>query len=100
MKELLAAAVLIAIVVYLWLQPSAKPRPEVRESRKPETKTLATPVNNSTPNTDGSLASRWKTGPSGQTNLTTTIPDRWKTGPNAQTDLIVTPPERRKPGPK
>jgi len=108
MKELLAAAVLIAIVAYLWMQPSSEPPPEPRESRRPADATVAAPVNNSTgnagsigvpPNTDGSLASRWKTGPSNQTNSAATIPDRWKTGLNAQSNLTVTAPDRWKTGP-
>jgi hypothetical protein len=109
MKEFLAAAVLIGSVAYFWFNASPEPPPELRERHRPVAATVVTPANNPTgslgsigvpPNTDGSLASRWKTGPSGQTNLTPTISDRWKTGPNAQTDLTGTPPDRWKPGPK
>src|SRR5712664_2444268 len=107
MKEFIAAAVLIGIVAYFWFNASPEPPRELRERHRPAVAAAATPANNPTPsasnpgaapNTDGSLASRWKTLPNGQTNLTATVPDRWKTGPNAQSGLTGTPPDRWKPG--
>jgi len=89
MKEFIAAAVLIGIVVYFWFNASPEPPPELRERHRPATATTATPANNPTlsasnpraaANADGSLATRWPKGPNAQTDLTTTPPDRWKPG--------------------
>ena len=111
MKELIAAAVLVGIVVYFWTKPP-EPTLEPRSGRRAAAATAAAtapPVNTPTrsagsivvaPNTDGSIASRWARGANAQTNLTAGVPDRWKTGPNAQTDLSATAPDRWKPGPK
>ena len=88
MKELLAAAVLIGIVAYLWFNASPEPPRELRERHRPAPATTATPANNpapsasnpgAAPNTDGSLATRWAKGPNA--NLTATVPDRWKPSP-------------------
>src|SRR5438105_5619292 len=108
MKEFVAA-VLIAIVVYFWMQLSPEAPPEPRERHRSAVATAAAPANNPTrsassigtaPNTDGSLASRWGKGSNAPTNLTATVPDRWKTGANAQTDLTASVPDRWKTGPK
>ena len=90
MKELLAAAVLIGIVVYFWFNASPEAPRELRERHRPATATTATPANNpapsasnpgAAPNTDGSLANRWAKGPNAQTDLTATASDRGKPSP-------------------
>jgi hypothetical protein len=108
MKEFLAALVLVGIIAYFWFTAASPEDSELREKRRSAAPTVVAPAQTSTatvssigapPNTDGSLASRWKTGPNGQIGLTATVPDRWKLGPNPQTDLTATIPDRWKSGP-
>ena len=107
MKELIAAIVLVGIVAYFWFHSPTQPTPEASEAgtvprATARTRTVTNPTGDSSATiapTDGSLATRWRTGAKAQSNLTATAPDRWKTGPNAQTDLSGTPSDRWKARP-